>query len=367
MALIDVLVPAYNAEETIRGSIQSIRDQTVRDIRIVVVDDGSTDRTGLILDELADQDERILVIHQQNGGIVDAMNAGLDHCFSDLIARHDADDIAFPERFERQIEYLRAHPDCIAVSARAHIIDTHGVRSGEITDHGDPKLARPDLFPPTEPFLMHPFLMIRRIAVEQVGRYRHVFHAEDADLYWRVQRLGDLVNLPDVLGEYRIHPGSVTSKSIRNGRVNAINSQMAALSELRRRAGSPDIVFRKDAITSYHDAKTLEGMIQVASAELTDIEKGQLELGAVLKLFEMALYRPYKLELSDCSYGRSVLARNHSRPHNTRFHMDRINVYISAFLMRRGEFSLMKAVTPLPIYPKILAHFLQAKLRRFSA
>jgi len=364
MAQIDVLIPAYNAEGTIRESLESILGQTIRDIRIVVVNDGSTDSTGAVLDEMAGQDDRILVVHQTNGGIVDALNSGLDHCYSDFIARHDADDIAFPNRFDRELDYLRGHPDCIAVSAKAHIIDTNGTRTGMVTDHGDPQSANPGSIPPHEPHLMHPFLMIRRSAIEEVGRYRHVFHAEDADLYWRLQLLGGLVNLPDILGEYRIHTASVTSKSILNGRVNAINSQLAAISELRRRAKTPDIVFDKSLLLAYHKARSLQGMVEVASTLLTDLERHRLELGAVLKLFEMALYRPYKLELNDCVYGRKVIARNRGQPSEVRKQMDLLSIYISAMLMRRGEFSLVGAVTPIYVYPKIALHLIRAKLIR---
>ena len=363
MAQIDVLVPAYNAEDTIRGSIQSILDQTFADIKVVIVNDGSTDRTGLILDDMAEEDARILVVHQRNGGIVDAMNAGLDHCVSEFVARHDADDIAFPERLELQLEYLLAHEECIAVSGRAFIINTEGVRTGVITDNGDPSLADPDMIPPIEPYLMHPFLMMRRLVIEKVGRYRHVFHAEDADLYWRSARFGSLVNLPNIFGEYRIHPGSVTGKSVLNGRVNAVHSQLAAISELRRRSGVQDIHFDKSLISRYHKAQSLQEIVKVASSPLNRGERDDLELGAVLKLFEMSLYRPYRLEVADCEFARGVIARNGRRSEKIRLGMDRLLIYVSAMLIKRRELELVWALTPLKFYPRIALHFARSRLR----
>src|SRR5689334_14700000 len=92
-ARIDVLIPAYNAETTIESALASIQTQTIQDIRIIVVNDGSTDRTGEILEKLKSKDPRIEVITTVNGGIVDALNHGLQACSADYIARHDADDI----------------------------------------------------------------------------------------------------------------------------------------------------------------------------------------------------------------------------------------------------------------------------------
>src|ERR1700736_3109855 len=94
--IVDVLIPVYNGAPTVRESLNSIRAQTIRDIRIVVIDDGSTDATVEILAELAREDPRIVTIRKPNGGIVDALNLGLQHCRAEFLARFDADDIAYP-------------------------------------------------------------------------------------------------------------------------------------------------------------------------------------------------------------------------------------------------------------------------------
>ena len=101
--LIDVLIPAYNAGRTIRSALGSIQDQTIRDIRIVVVDDGSTDDTAAIVGEVAAADPRVELHRQANGGIVDALNAGLQRGQAEFVARFDADDLSYPDRFARQI------------------------------------------------------------------------------------------------------------------------------------------------------------------------------------------------------------------------------------------------------------------------
>src|SRR5690349_10856990 len=109
-ARIDVLIPVYNGARTVASAVRSMQTQTLRDIRIHVVDDGSTDDTPQILRALADADDRIVVHTQPNGGIVDALNAGLARCTAPFVARHDADDLAYPQRLQRQLDYLLEHP-----------------------------------------------------------------------------------------------------------------------------------------------------------------------------------------------------------------------------------------------------------------
>ena len=283
------------------------------------------------------------------------------------MARHDADDIAFPNRLGAQLDYMRSNAECVAVSSNAYIINDDGVRSGVVTDHGSVDSADPSFLPPREPYLMHPFLMIRRRALEDVGRYRHVFHAEDADLYWRVQRYGKLVNIVDALGEYRIHPNSVTSKSILNGRVNAINSQLAAISELRRRSGTLDIEFKKSAIDSYHSAGSLARMVQIGSADLTSDERADLEVGASLKLLEMALYRPYRLEVSDCAFIKRAVTQASHRSRESMRYAASLHLYMCALLLRRGQFSCLVSLATPDMYPKLVLHFLKSKITQFSS
>ncbi len=73
--------------------------QTIRDIRIIIVNDGSTDRTQDILNKIAKADERVQVLTTLNGGIVSALNAGSQICSAEFVARHDADDLAYPQPF----------------------------------------------------------------------------------------------------------------------------------------------------------------------------------------------------------------------------------------------------------------------------
>ncbi len=90
--LISVIVPIYKVEEYLVKCVDSIRNQTLKDIEIVLVDDGSPDRCGQMCDELAKEDDRITVVHKENGGLSDARNVGIDSAKADLVAFIDSDD-----------------------------------------------------------------------------------------------------------------------------------------------------------------------------------------------------------------------------------------------------------------------------------
>ena len=354
--LVDVVVPVYNGAATVESALRSLQAQTVEAMRIVVVDDGSTDATPDILKRLAAADSRLRVVSQENKGLVDALNAGLAMCRAEFIARHDADDLALPGRFAAQLGYLREHLDCVAVSGAIRHIDESGQpRSGPI------RLPSPDLadfnwYPQREPYLSHPFLMMRRFAAEQAGGYRYAFHAEDTDLYWRLQELGRLVNLDDLLGDYRVHAKSVMGESPVNGRISAVNSQRAGLSAKRRRAGQTDIAWRKSALAEYKAASSLAGMVAVGSHDLDRDEAQRLAVAACAKLLDLAGYRSFELDLDDCDYIRRVLvpALPHMEPDNRDF-CTRMLSGTAARLAQRGEVASALRLVPKRLYPSVAA------------
>ncbi len=298
-AEVDVLIPVFNAEATVESAIASIQAQTVRDIRIIVIDDGSTDRSPEILARLAAVDARVEVVRQPNGGIVDALNTGLALCTAPFVARHDADDLAAPDRFAQQLDYLYAYPDCIAVDGYYWIIDGAGRRTGAQAFAYGPVRHDASSFPSEEPYLTHPFLMARREALVAAGGYRHAFHSEDTDLYWRLLAHGELRHMPLFVGQYRYHAGSVSSRSIVNGRIAAISSQLAAVSYRRRAVGRPDITFPRENLRRLTNARDLAEMLTIAGEQLDAAERHWLRIAVCTKLLELGSYRPYLLEETD--------------------------------------------------------------------
>ena len=149
-------------------------------------------------------------------------------------------------------------------------------------------------------------LMARRADVEAVGGYRHVPYSEDSDLCWRLSERGKLVNLPNLFSKYRLHDASA-SGSLINGRVMAIGTQLGALSYLRRRAGRHDLTFTSELLGDLKAAVTLEKMVTCASKQLDEKEADHLRLGAGATLMEFARYRPYELDVGDCTFIHAAL------------------------------------------------------------
>lgn len=105
--MISVIVPIYNVEEYLPASIESILNQTYKDLEILLIDDGSTDNSGKICDEYAKQDNRCIVIHQANKGLSEARNIGLDHATGEYISFIDGDDYIHPKMLETLYEALQ--------------------------------------------------------------------------------------------------------------------------------------------------------------------------------------------------------------------------------------------------------------------
>lgn len=105
--MISVIVPVYNVEKYIRNCLDSIINQTYKDLEIILVDDGSTDNSGAICDEYAQKDSRIKVIHKQNGGLSSARNAGLDNATGKYVGFIDSDDFIELDMYEKLLNTLQ--------------------------------------------------------------------------------------------------------------------------------------------------------------------------------------------------------------------------------------------------------------------
>jgi glycosyltransferase involved in cell wall biosynthesis len=207
---ISVLMPVYNGERYLAESIRSILAQTFDDFEFIIVNDGSTDRSEKMIADFERQDRRIRLISRPNTGIVGALNDGLAIAEAELIARMDADDVSTPQRFQRQINYLRQHPECIALGGRVVGTDPYGCvlfRSEHNLSH---EAIESDLLKGVGWAIVHPAAMMRTSAIKQTGGYRREFQwVEDLDLFLRLAEIGKLANLPDELLLYRQHTESV--------------------------------------------------------------------------------------------------------------------------------------------------------------
>lgn len=118
--LVSVIVPIYKVEEYLEKCVNSIRNQTLRELEIILVDDGSPDRCGRICDEFAEKDERIVVIHKENGGLSDARNEGIKAATADLVAFIDSDDYIDPDMMEFLFRNLQKEGADLSVCGLYH-------------------------------------------------------------------------------------------------------------------------------------------------------------------------------------------------------------------------------------------------------
>ncbi len=124
---ISVYMPAYNVGLYVRQAVESILAQTFNDFEFIIIDDGSTDDTLAIVQELAARDSRLRVISRPNVGVAATANEAIGYCQGEFLARIDGDDVAMPARLEKQLAYMRANPQCVVVGSAVLLIDEAGL------------------------------------------------------------------------------------------------------------------------------------------------------------------------------------------------------------------------------------------------
>ncbi len=204
---VSVIIPVYNGSLFLREAIESILKQTYTDFECIIVDDGSADDSVAIVESFKN-DSRVVLLQQQHGGIVRALNAGIRASKGIYIARMDADDIAEPRRLEKQVRFLEESDACLC-GTYATLINKEGAASGTLrppTTHT--AIVRHALL--HNPFI-HPTVMMRRSLLEAVGFYREKYrHVEDYELWTRILPRCHTANIPETLLQYRVTDTSVT-------------------------------------------------------------------------------------------------------------------------------------------------------------
>lgn len=219
---VSVVMPAYNAERYIGISISSILDQTFADFELLVIDDGSTDRTGEIVCAFADPRVR-LFRNEKNLRMAATLNRGLELARGEFVARMDADDIADRNRLARQVRHLRDHPGIALVGTGMTLVDERGRKIGASVPVTDPDLLRWRNHFANQ--IAHPTAMFRRATLDRLElRYgavpawaaqsagaAPVDHLSEDYLMFGLLALRDRVaNIPDCLLEYRVHDKSIS-------------------------------------------------------------------------------------------------------------------------------------------------------------
>ena len=211
--LISVLMPVYNTkEEYLRASIESILNQTFKNFEFIIVNDGSTNNVEEVI--LSYKDDRIKYFKQENQGIVRALNNAWSKASGKYIARMDSDDIAYPERFAKQIKFLEENPEYSLIGSWAKIIPSKNI----IKLPQDIKIM--DLL--ADCMFVHPSIMFNKADFEKFNiRYESGFdYVEDYCFYARAIKCLKMTNLQEVLLDYRVYPENSSSKN-RNVRIKS--------------------------------------------------------------------------------------------------------------------------------------------------
>jgi len=212
---ISVLLPCFNAVATLDEAMGSIIHQTLADVEIIAVDDGSTDGTLAALRRWERQDSRVTVVTTPRRGIVEALNTAASHARADLLARMDADDVSHPERLECQCRFMESEPAVGACGSQIRYFPAEEVLGGAsryeswINSLIDPGQLERDLF--VECPIPHPTLVVRTSVFHAVGGYRDRGWPEDYDFLLRLWSSGHaMAKIPRVLLHWRESAGRLS-------------------------------------------------------------------------------------------------------------------------------------------------------------
>ncbi|MBE0410252.1 MAG: glycosyltransferase [Anaerolineales bacterium] len=243
---VSVVMCVYNEEHYIRDAIDSILSQTYDDFELIVVDDASTDGTPEILRSFVD--ERIIIFrNEKNSGPYRSANKGISLAQGEFIARHDADDISHPKRFEKQVNHLIKNNSIGMVSSDFQYID----KSGHIIDSVSlpasnhtlqERLTRGNIFAQGS-------VIFRRSVFDQVGGYRDYFPvSQDYDLWLRMSEVSELANIDAPLYQMRFHSKSIS----RNKRALQLAcKQLAWQLASQRREGKQEGPIPTDVLSAF--------------------------------------------------------------------------------------------------------------------
>lgn len=252
---ISVILPVYNAARYLARAVDSILAQSFTDFELLALEDGSIDESADILRTYAAQDSRVRILGGDHRGLCHRLNEGIASARGAWLARMDADDIARPDRFDRQWKLAGQSPEIVAIGGGFLLIDddddpicthlpaaTHAeLVEGLLAGYGSQ--------------LCHPAVLLRRDAVQQVGGYRTEYEsAEDVDLFLRLAEVGRLAAVPAIMLHYRRHLRSMSlhqrtrqqaahDAAVRAGWASRGREMPAAvqtrLEQLKRRAACP--------------------------------------------------------------------------------------------------------------------------------
>lgn len=236
---ISVLMPVYNCRDYLELSLHSILTQSFTNFELVIINDGSTDETELILSTI--KDPRVRIYTSKKMGITRSLNEGMKVCKGKYIARQDGDDVSHPKRLEIQYKILEENPHYALATCFVEKIDASG---GMLGIEKTP-ISQQTLKNTLEIYncITHGSVMVRKDAVLEVGGYRNVFElSQDYDLWLRMIEQFEFSVIPVVLYQYRKNPTGVSS---------LFKKRQEAFASLARQLANERAFFGKDTLQEH--------------------------------------------------------------------------------------------------------------------
>ncbi len=283
---ITVLFPVYNEKrEFLEKAINSIIAQTYADWELLLIDDGSTlSETHETLSSFEQKDGRIVVVRRHHEGLVKTLNYGVSVAKTDLVFRHDQDDWSVPDRFKKQVEFMKNNPSVVLLGSRAQYCHEDGRKLWETRFPTEHKQIL-EYFP-KNPFC-HGAVCYRKSIVSDLGGYREeAEHVEDLDLFWRMSKAYKTSNLKEVLYFRRFKRSSDSAVFADKAFVNdeKVRASMGV-------SGSSENVDRVSCELRIYDKWLLAGYYKDAFCKYFDVLKSNLKSKIVwLKMIRLILF-----------------------------------------------------------------------------
>jgi len=207
---ISVVMSVYNQAQYLNIAIKSILDQTYKTFELLILDDGSTDKSWSIIKSFTDKRIRIFR-NEKRQGLAKGLNFLINKARGVYIARMDADDISFPNRLKEQVAFLNKNSQVVLVGCRAIIINQQGQEVGKLQypiNYQDIKRSILSYNP-----FIHPSVCFRKEIIQEIGGYdEQLFYSQDYDLFLRLIAKYPCVNIPEFLFKFRWQPDFAKQK-----------------------------------------------------------------------------------------------------------------------------------------------------------
>ena len=271
MKKLTVIMPVYNGEKYLKEAVDSVLNQTFTDFDLLILNDNSSDATASILEEYAKKDDRVVVITKtSNEGPANLRNEGIEKANTPLIALLDADDIALPKRFEKQIQLLEANEDLALCGTwftifgdKKEKIIKHAVEHDDLKVHFLHSCG-----------LGNSTVMFKKSAIKDL-RFEHEYvPAEDYGLWSEFIANSKFYNIPESLVRYRWHPGNISQTKEENLRIAEVAIKKRQLTRLGIDQNSENAIYYVNAVCLKRK-QSFEDIKQTISASYELLEKNK--------------------------------------------------------------------------------------------